>query len=99
MTRWVLDQTLAVCQGVSQTLLQQALQSIPLKKPEGHQGDELTDMFVLSLSTDEVVQILHWVGIAIEQNKQTTGPFTRDYQGIQRTWLEYQSWIKKRFDS
>ena len=92
LTRWLIEQTLRVCDDDSASLLEATLGSVPITKPLGHKGGAAIDMFKTSLKREDVVQIAAQVQRAVKADKRTSGPVERDYSHIEKTWLEYLNW-------
>ena len=96
LTRWLLEQTLRVCDPNCARFITSMLEAPPIEKPVGHKGGPATDMFSTSLQRDEVVHISQLVRKAIKTNQKTSGPVERDYSHIEKTWLEYLDWCDER---
>ena len=92
LTRWLLEQTLRVCDPKTAKLLKSTLESAPITKPIGHKGGTATDMFNTSLQRDDVAQIAQQVQSSVRTEKKTSGLVERDYSHIEKTWLEYLHW-------
>ena len=92
LTRWLIEQTLRVCDGDSTSLLEAILGSVPIDKPLGHKGGAAIDMFKTSLKREDVAQIAAQVQLAVKSDRRTSGPVERDYSHIEKTWLEYLHW-------
>ena len=92
LTRWLLEQTLRVCDLKCAKLITSTLESLPITKPVGHKGGSATDMFSASLQREDVAQITLQVQKAVRIKKMTTGLVERDYSHIEKTWLEYLHW-------
>ena len=99
LTRWLIEQTLRVCDGDNARLLEATLSTVPVPKPVGHKGGAALDMFKTSLQREDVAQIAQKVQSAVKANKRTSGPVERDYTHIETTWLEYLTWCDKFADS
>lgn len=98
LTRWLLEQTLRVCDPERARLIASTLGSPPIEKPMGHKGGTATDMFNTSLKRGDVVQITQQVHEAVETEQKTKGPVERDYSHIEKTWLEYLHWCDELAD-
>lgn len=92
LTRWLIEQTIRICNPKCARWLQAILETAPITKPAGHKGGEATDMFSSSLSREVVVRVVEQVQRAIATDKRTTGPIERNYSSIEKTWLEYLHW-------
>ena len=99
LTRWLIEQTLRVCDADSASLLKSTLGSVPITKPLGHKGGAAIDMFKTSLKRADVAQIATQVQLAVKAEKRTSGPVERDYSHIAKTWLEYLHWCDEIADS
>jgi hypothetical protein len=95
-SRWMLNQTLELLDDphapdlapLQQALLQ-ALQTAPLPKPDGHKGDDRTDMFELKLEAAEIARILEHVRRARAAGRSTSGTSGRGLGGFEEAWAEY----------
>ena len=92
LTRWLIEQTLRICDPKCAILLESILKSAPIFKPPGHKGSAAIDMFKTSLNREVVAQIANQVQSAVKADTKTTGLIERDYSGIEKTWLEYLHW-------
>lgn len=99
LTRWLIEQTLRVCDGDGASLLEAILGSVPIDKPSEHKGGAAIDMFKTSLKREDVTQIAVQVQSAVKTDKRTSGPVERDYSHIEKTWLEYLHWCEEIADS
>lgn len=99
LTRWLIEQTLRVCDTDSARLLEPTLELTPITKPFGHKGGAAIDMFETSLTRKDVAQIAEQVRLAVKADKKTSGPIERDYSHIETTWLEYLHWCDEGADS
>lgn len=99
LTRWLIEQTLRVCDVDSARLLKSVLESVPITKPLGHKGGNAIDMFKTSLTREDVAQIASQVERAVKADERTSGPVERDYTHIEKTWLEYLHWCNEAADS
>ncbi|MXW07713.1 MAG: hypothetical protein F4X56_05745 [Gammaproteobacteria bacterium] len=99
LTRWLIEQTLRVCDGDSARVLESVLESVPIAKPLGHKGGYAIDMFKTSLKREDVAQIVSQVERAVKTDRRTNGPVERDYTHIEKTWLEYLRWCDEATDS
>lgn len=96
LTRWLLEQTLRVCDSECATLITKTLESAPITKPEEHKGGSATDMFKTSFVREDIAQITEQVRRAVKINQKTSGPVVRDYSHIEKTWSEYLHWYEAR---
>ncbi len=94
LSRWLLQQTSAVCDIEIKQCLNSILKTVPLKKPSDHKGGEVLDMFQTDFSRAEVQNITVQVSTACDAGMQTTGPVVRDFQGILRAWQEYERMLE-----
>ena len=92
LTRWLLEQTLRVCDSECASLISKTLETAPITKPEGHKGGSATDMFKASFARENIVQISQQVQQAVQTDQKTNGSVERDYSHIEKTWLEYLNW-------
>lgn len=99
LTRWLIEQTLRVCDADSASLLESTLKSVPITKPLGHKGGAAIDMFKTSLKRDDVARIVAQVQHAVKADKRTSGLVERDYSHIEKTWSEYLHWCDEVTDS
>ncbi|MYD46681.1 MAG: hypothetical protein F4W92_10035 [Gammaproteobacteria bacterium] len=99
LTRWLIEQTLRVCEADSTRLLESILDLVPITKPLGHKGGTTIDMFKTALKREDVAQIVEQVQRAVNADKKTSGPVERDYSHIEKTWLEYLHWCEELPDS
>jgi hypothetical protein len=90
LSRWLLQQTSAVCDGEVKQCIESILKTVPLEKPEDHKGGEMLDMFQTDFSQSQVEDITAQVVSACDAGIQTTGVVERDYLGILRAWQEYE---------
>ena len=90
LSRWLLQQTSAVCNTEIKQCLDSILRTVPLEKPKDHKGGEVLDMFQTDFSQSQVEDITAQVAAACDAGIQTTGPVARDYLGILRAWQEYE---------
>ena len=95
-SRWMLNQTLELLDDQQapdlaplQQALLQAMQSAPLTKPDGHKGDDRTDMFELQLTAAEIARILEQVRRARAAGCTTSGTAGRGLGGFEEAWAEY----------
>ena len=95
LSRWLLEQTIAVFDSPLALRLEELLRSIPLKKPSDHKGGEELDMFRTSLSVEEVQSIENAVKCAHSRGVLTRGRLVRDYSGIAKAWSEYRTWLER----
>lgn len=98
LTRWLVQQTLRICDSDCTKALESILNTPPLIKPLGHKGGLATDMFQTSLAREVVVEIIEQVQLAIANDAKTTGPIERDYSSIGQAWLEYLHWCDAQVD-
>ena len=90
LSRWLVQQTTAVCdQGLAERL-NAVIASNPLEKPPDHKGGPLLDMFRTEFSIEDVVAITRSVSQANKEGVVTTGPVNRSYSGILKAWQEYE---------
>lgn len=92
LTRWLIEQTVRICDSDCSRVLEAILKTAPITKPAGHKGGVATDMFSSSLSRDNIALIVEQVQQAVATGKRTTGPIERDYTSIEKAWLEYLHW-------
>ncbi|MCY3884429.1 MAG: hypothetical protein OXG24_05870 [Gammaproteobacteria bacterium] len=89
LSRWLLQQTSAVCNNETKLRIDEILATMPLEKPEDHKGGAVLDMFETRFPLEIVKEITSHVEAACTSGTQTTGDVVRDYQGILRAWQEY----------
>ena len=92
LTRWLLEQTLRICDPKCAILLESILKATPISKPTEHKGSAAIDMFKTSLNRNVVAQIANQVQSAVQADTKTTGLIERDYSNIEKAWLEYLHW-------
>ena len=94
LSRWLLQQTAAVCDAEIKQCFESILKTVPLEKPSDHKGGEVLDMFQTDFSQAKVRNISVQVAAACDAGIQTSGPVVRDYLGILRAWQEYERMLE-----
>ncbi len=94
LSRWLIQQTSAVCGVEIKQCLSSILKTVPLEKPEDHKGGDVLDMFQTDFSQTKVQDIVAQVSAACDAGLQTTGAVERDYLGILRAWHEYERMLE-----
>lgn len=94
LSRWVLQQTAAVCDSEKEDQFGAILESVPLEKPDDHKGGPVLDMFDTHFSLQCVQDISEQVRTACNAGIQTKGDVVRDYNGILRAWQEYERMLE-----
>jgi len=88
-SRWMLEQTGELLETDLALLIEQVLQDAPLPKPAEHRGGAATDMFVLTLTREDVSRICGFVTAAAQAGITTTATTGRGLGGFREAWDEY----------
>jgi hypothetical protein len=97
-SRWMLEQTTELLVRFGRNELARSLdvaERKPLKKPDGHRGDETTDMFELALSRAEAEAIARIVAASVAVGERTAGTRSRGLGGFVEAWNEYLRWLER----
>ena len=97
-SRWMLEQTtelLVRAQRDDLARLLDVAEREPLQKPDGHRGDETTDMFELALSRADAEAIARTVAASVAAGERTAGTRARGLGGFVEAWNEYLRWLER----
>jgi hypothetical protein len=89
ISRWMLEQTAELLNGALRVELENALKLSPLLKPCDHKGGAATDMFQLSLTTEQVQAVHERIVSAVAGGATTSGTRARGLGGFEEAWREY----------
>jgi limonene-1,2-epoxide hydrolase len=96
-SRWMLEQSLQLCQGLPQALaLARALQRPPLPKPAGHRGHPHTDMLPLLLPEATARCVFERIREAARLGESTPATAQRGLGGFVEAWSEYVDFLSRR---
>lgn len=95
LSRWMLEQTAAVCDSAASNQLQAIAETKPIARPTDHKGGPVVDMFVTNFSLSEVDGIIQRVVEAESNGVKTSGLLVRDYSGILKAWQEYERMLNE----
>ena len=95
LSRWLLQQTAAVCDESTAQCLLSITESPPIEKPSDHKGGFQLDMFRTEFQPSDLETIKHQVLMAIARGTMTTDVVVRDYSGILKAWEELERWVSK----
>lgn len=90
LSRWMLEQTAAVCDSTTCGQLEAVRDTKPIARPADHRGGSAVDMFVTDFAPDQVREIIQHVAQAEANGVKTSGLLVRNYSGILKAWQEYQ---------
>ncbi|MFV2089548.1 MAG: hypothetical protein ACC642_02735 [Pseudomonadales bacterium] len=92
----MLAQTKELTDTASTARIDEVLGAAPVVKPADHQGDELSDMFELTLTGAQVTAIGAAVRAAVSAGQTTTGTRDRGLGGFIEAWSEYAEYLSRR---
>ncbi len=95
LSRWMLEQTAAVCDSTTSNQLQAIADTKPIARPTDHKGGPVVDMFLTNFSLSEVDGIIQRVAEAESTGAKTSGLLVRNYSGILKAWQEYGRMLNK----
>ena len=88
-SRWMLEQTRELLDGVLAARIDPAALGTPVDKPVDHRGGVATDMFRLDLDRDVAGRIHSAVKLAVEDKRSTSDTRGRGLGGFEEAWAEY----------
>jgi hypothetical protein len=97
-SRWMLEQSCELLSPALCARVDHAMVRGVLDKPAGHRGGTPTDMFVLTLTLEEVESILATILAAEAAGKTTSGTRDRGLGGFAAAWGEYRDSLGRAAD-
>ena len=99
MSRWMLEQTRELLRRAGAANLDRALGSRlarePVSKPDDHRGGPETDMFDVTLPSEDIGAVLAVVTEARDHGQATSGTKDRGLGGFVEAWAECLDWIER----
>ena len=89
LSRWMLEQTIELLDGGARQALEAALDTEPLPKPSDHSAGATTDMFRLTLTQAQVLEVHSTVARAVAAGETTRATRRRGLGGFEEAWREY----------
>ncbi|MEJ2087123.1 MAG: hypothetical protein P8Y69_01270 [Gammaproteobacteria bacterium] len=94
-SRWMLEQTRELTGQALAAELDRAMMGLPVTKPSDHRGGSASDMFELTLTSEQVEAILRHVRSAVSVDRRTSGTAARGLGGFEAAWSEYGEFLEQ----